>query len=474
MTTLIKNGTIITASDTIEADVLIEGEKVSLVGKNLNSDGLVIDAQGMLLLPGGIDVHTHLELPVSNTVSSDDFYSGHKAAAFGGTTTHIDFATQYKGWSLRQALDSYHEKAQGKTVIDYGFHITLTDLTDAVLNEIPSLVDEGVTTIKLLMAYKGTFQVDDTTLFKTLLKTAEAGMLTMVHCENGDAIDVLIKDAVANNLRAPRYHPGTKPAWLEAEATLRSIALAAVADAPLYIVHMTNEKSLDQLRYGRERGVRVMGETCTQYLFFTEDDLDRPNFEGAKWVCSPPLRTQHDNEALWRALQIDDLQVVSTDHCPFYFDGSIEHEYEGQPVKIPGKELGRDDFSKIPNGVPGIQDRLPVLWSEGVSKGRISPNRFVELTSTNPARIFGLYPRKGTIAVGSDADITIWDPNAKHTLNAQTSHQRTDYNIYEGWEVNGWPVKVFLRGNLLVDGEEWYGEAGGGTFLHRAPNASVL
>ncbi len=475
MKTLIKNGTLITASDTIQADVLIDGEQVSQIGRDLDTAGAqVTDATGQYLLPGGIDVHTHLELYVKDTVSSDDFYTGHKAAAFGGTTTHIDFANQAKGDALHKTLDDWHRRAQGKAVIDYGFHVTITDLTDDVLNEIPTLADEGVTTLKLLMAYKGAFQVDDTTLFKTLLKAAGCGMLTMVHCENGDAIDILIKEAVAQKHLDPIYHPRTRPFWAEAEATLRAIALAAIAGAPLYVVHMTCEAAVDQLRYARRRGLPVMGETCTQYLFFTEDDLARPDFEGAKFVCSPPLRTRRDNEALWHALAGGDLQAVSTDHCPFFFDGTREIDYEGRKVKIPGKELGRGDFTKIPNGVPGIGDRMIVLWSEGVGRGRISANRFVELTAANPAKVFGLYPRKGTIAAGSDADIVIWEPNLKKTLGVATSHQRTDYNLYEGWEVTGWPVKVFSRGRLLVDGERWLGKAGAGTYLHRKSHAPVL
>lgn len=473
MKTLIKNGTIVTASEAYTGDVLVNGEKIALIGMDLKADGAqVVDAAGKYLLPGGIDVHTHLELPFGGTVSSDDFYSGHKAAAFGGTTTHIDFVIQPKGGSLHDGLEQWHKKSNGKAVVDYGFHLAVTDLTDKVLDEIPSLANDGVTSLKLFMAYKGVLQVDDTTLFKALMKAAEHGMLIMVHAENGDAIDVLIQQAVARRNLTPEWHAHTRPAWCEAEATMRAVALAGVAGAPLYVVHVTCGMAVDQIAYGRARGLNVMGETCTQYLFFTVDELRRP--DGAKWVCSPPMRTKADNEALWAAIKNNDLQAVSTDHCPFFYDGTQEIEYEGKPVKIPGKELGKDSFAKIPNGVPGIQDRLPILWTYGVSAGRLTPNRFVELTATNPAKVFGLYPRKGTIAVGSDADIVIWDPNMKKTMSAKTSHHRTDYNLYEGWEVSGWAEKVFLRGNLLVDGDVWHGEPGGGTYLSRASHAAVV
>ena len=470
MPTIIKNGTLITASDTIQADVLIDGETIEVIGTNLETeDATVIDATNKYVLPGGIDVHTHLELNVGATVSSDDFYTGHKAAAFGGTTSHIDFAIPERGQSLRSGIEAWHAKAEGKAVIDYGFHANLVEVNDAIVEEIPALIHEGVTSIKALMAYKGRLQIDDTGLFRTLQKAGESGILTMVHAENGDAIDILIKEAVANKQLDPTAHARTRPAWTEAEATLRAVALAAVANAPLYVVHMTCEMAVDQLRYGHERGLNVMGETCPQYLFFTTDDLARPNFEGAKWVCSPPIRTQRDNAAMWQALQSGDLQIVSTDHCPFLFDGTQPIEYEGQPYQMPGKELGRDNFTKIPNGLPGLGDRMIVLWSEGVSKGRLSANRFVELTATNPAKIFGMYPRKGTIAVGSDADLLIWNPAAKRTYGKALSHQRVDYNLYEGWDVIGWPEKVFRRGELLVNGDQWLGCAGTGKFIRRKP-----
>jgi len=473
MKTLIKNGTVVTASDSIIADVLIEDEKVIALGANLpGEDANVIDARGKFILPGGIDVHTHLELVMMGTVSSDDFYSGHRAAAFGGTTSHIDFACQYKDESLKQALDNWRAKLQGKPVIDYGFHITITDPTDAVIDEIPSMIDEGITTIKLLLAYKGRLQVDDTAMFKIMQKAGEHGMLTMIHAENGDAIQILIDQSVAANRLSPVDHVLTRPHWAEAEATLRAISLAAMADAPVYIVHMTCQSSVEQLMYARSRGLKAMGETCPHYLFFTIDHLRRP--DGAKWVCSPPFRTESDNEFLWKSLAQNNLQVVGTDHCPFFFDGTKEIQYEDKRLKIPGKELGKDNFTLIPNGVPGIEDRMPILWSYGVRRGIISMNRFVELCCTNPAKIFGMYPRKGTIAVGSDADIVIWNPNLKKTVSVVNTHQRTDYNLYEGMELIGLPEKVFVRGNMIVDGEKWLGKAGQGKFLKRAAGAAVM
>ena len=473
MKTLIKNGTLVTAAETYSADVLIDGEKIALVGLNLPADGAqVVDAKGKYLLPGGIDVHTHMELPFGGTVASDDFYTGHKAAAFGGTTTHIDFVIQGKGETLHQAVENWHKKSDPKAVVDYGYHLAITDLTDKVMDEIPSMGKEGVTSLKLFMAYKGVLQIDDTTLFKAMMKAAEAGMLIMVHAENGDAIDVLVKEAVAKKNLTPEWHALTRPAWAEAEATMRAVALAGIAGAPLYVVHVTNAMAVDQIAYGRARGLPVMGETCTQYFFFTIDNLRQP--DGAKWVCSPPMRTAADNQALWEAVKNNSLQAVSTDHCPFFFDGTKEIEYEGQPVKIAGKELGAGNFSKIPNGVPGIEDRMPILWTYGVGKGRISLNRLVELCCTNPAKAFGLYPRKGTVAVGADADVVIWDPKMKRKMGVKNSHQRTDYNLYEGWEVTGYPEQVYLRGNLLVDGETWNGEPGGGMWLKRDAHAPVV
>lgn len=468
MATLIKNGTIITASDTVKADVLIDGEKITMIGQSLpEADHQVIEAEGLLLLPGGIDVHTHLELPFGGTVSSDDFFTGHKAAAFGGTTTHIDFVIQPVGGSLKEGVDAWHQKAGNKACIDYGFHMAVTDLRDEVMAEIPSMLNEGITSLKLFMAYKGLFQVDDTTLFRAMLTAAEHGMLIMVHAENGDVIAELKGRLLKAGKTEPQYHAVAQPALVEAEATGRAVTLAGIAGAPLYVVHMTCEESVEQLAWGRAKGFPVMGETCTQYMFVFEKDLARPNYEGAKFICSPPVRQPKDAPVLWRALANNTLQAVSTDHCPFWFEGGVKG-------RIPGKELGQGDFTKIPNGMPGIEDRMPVMWHHGVNGGHYSANRFVEITATNPAKIFGLYPRKGTIAVGSDADIVLWDPQREHTISAETHHMNTDYNVYEGMTVQGWPVRTLLRGRSIVVGDDWHGEQGSGQFLRRNPNAPVL
>jgi dihydropyrimidinase len=471
MGTLWKNGTIVTAADNYQADVLSEGGIVVAIGRDLPAaDHTVHDVSGKLLLPGGIDVHTHLELPVSATISSDDFFSGQRAAAFGGTTSHIDFAIQPVGGSLQDGLRHWHEKAGAKACIDYGFHANVSDMREDVLAEIADLPAAGVSSIKLLMAYKGTFQVDDTALFRTLQVAARHGILVMVHAENGDVIAGLQADLLAAGKTAPHYHLAARPAALEAEATCRAVHLAAVAGAQLYVVHMTCAAAVEQLALGRAKGYPVMGETCPQYLYAFEERLAgtaEDPFAGAKYVCSPPLRTRADGAALWRALAGDTLQAVSTDHCPFFYEG-------GRDGRLPGKELGRDDFLAIPNGLPGIEDRMPVLWHLGVNGGHISRNRFVALTSSNPARIFGMYPQKGTIAVGSDADILVWDPQARRTIRAGSHHMNCDYNVYEGLEVQGWPVQVFLRAHLIVDGTDWLGKAGSGRFLRRRPFADYL
>ena len=465
MATLIKNGTIITASETFQADILIENETISQIGKNLqHPNAEVIDATGKLIMPGGIDPHVHLDLPMFGTVSSDDHYTGHKAAAFGGTTTVMDFVVlEDKGFQY--SVDVWMKMAE-KAAIDYSFHMNLTQFNEKIAKEIPLLREMGITTLKVFTAYNGRLRIDDGSIFKVLRIAKENGMLIMAHCENGDVVETLIPEALAAGHATPEYHALTRPAWGAVEATLRMAAMAEQADAPMYIVHMNAGGEVDMLKYARERGVKVMGETCPQYLFFTIDQLRRP--DGAKWICSPPMRSEKDNARLWEGLSEGILQTIGTDHCPFYFDGTRSIVYEGREIAIPGKELGKDDFTKIPNGLPGIQDRLPILWTYGVRAGRITPNQFVAYNCTNPAKIFGLYPRKGTLLPGSDADIVIWDPEKRVKYGVVRSHQRTDYNLYEGWELVGYPEKVFLRGKCIVDGNVWNGAAGQGQFLKRS------
>ena len=472
MPTIIKSGTLITASETFEADILIDGEEITSVGKNIDIPGAqVVDASGKLVMPGGIDPHTHLDLPMFDTVSSDDHYTGHKAAAFGGTTTVMDFVPQGNG-SLQESIEKWHAKADPKAAIDFGFHMNITHLDDRVENEIPRLLDLGITTLKVFMAYNGRLRLQDGEIYRVLDIARQNGMLTMLHAENGDVIELLVSEALAAGQNSAEWHARTRPGWGGVEAVLRGAALAEQAGASLYVVHVNQTGEADQLQYARSHGINVMGETCPPYLFFTEDHLRRP--DGAKWICSPPMRTQEDNLGLWKALADDTLQTIGTDHCPFFFDGTQTIEYEGKQVAIPGKELGMDDFTKIPNGVPGVGDRLPILWTYGVRAGRISPNQFVALTSTNVAKIFGIYPKKGTLLPGSDADIVIWDPERQLTYGQAYSHHRTDYNLYENWELVGYPEKVFLRGDLIVEGDRWLGKRGGGQFLNRSPNAAIL
>src|SRR3990170_754212 len=406
-----------------------------------------------------------------NTVSSDDHYTGHKAAAFGGTTTVMDFVPQDYP-TLREAVEGWQVKAGAKAAVDWGFHMNITRLDDAVAEEIPQLLDMGITTLKVFMAYNGRLRLQDGEIFRLLRIARQHGMLTMLHAENGDVIDILVAEALAAGHTAPEWHAHTRPAWGGVEAVLRGAALAAQAGAPLYVVHMNTAGEVDQLRYARQRGLPVLGETCPQYLFFTVNHLRRP--DGAKWVCSPPMRTPDDNAGLWQGLADGTLQTIGTDHCPFFFDGTKSILYEGEPVAIPGKELGKDDFTKIPNGLPGVGDRLPILWTYGVRAGRITPNQFVALTSTNPAKIFGLYPRKGTLAPGSDADLVIWDPERRLTYGVAHARHRTDYNLFENWELVGYPEKVFLRGDLIVDNERWLGRAGMGRYLNRERGALII
>jgi dihydropyrimidinase len=464
MTLLIKNGMLISASETFHADLLIDGERITQIGQSLTvPNAQVIDAAGKFITPGGVDPHTHFDLPMFGTVSSDDHYTGHKAAAFGGTTTVIDFAS-LDFPSFRESVEAWHKKAQ-KAAIDYSFHMNLTRLDDSLAAEIPSLPGMGITTLKVFTAYNNRLRLDDGAIFRAMRIARDKGMLVMLHAENGDVIETLVAEALAAGKTSPEWHARTRPAWGAVEATFRAAALAAQADAPLYVVHMNAGGEVDMLRYARERGVKVMGETCPQYLFFTEDHLRRP--DGTKWVCSPPMRTSKDNARLWEGLKDGTLRTIGTDHCPFFFDGTKPIQYEGRKIAIPGKELGKNDFTKIPNGLPGVQDRLPILWTYGVRAGHISANQFVALTATTPAKIFGLYPRKGALLPGSDADIVVWDPEKKVKYGVAQSHQRTDYNLFEDWELVGYPDKVFLRGELIVDGSEWKGKSGHGQFLKR-------
>jgi dihydropyrimidinase len=466
MTTIIKNGVLITASERFKADILVEGEKISQIGQDLtHPNAEIIDAAGLYVLPGGVDPHVHLDLPMFNTVSSDDHYTGGKAAAFGGTTTMIDFVPQDEG-SLEENIERWHAKADPKASIDFGFHMNITRFNQNVAKEIFSLPDLGITSLKVFTAYNGRLRLSDGEIFRVMRVSRAAGMLTMLHAENGDVIDILTDEALLAGNTAPIFHAKTRPAWGAVEASLRAAALSAQAgDAPLYLVHMNTAGEVDQLAYAREHGLNMMGETCLQYLFFVEEDLTRE--DGAKWVCSPPMRTEVDNQRLWEGIKDGTIQTLATDHCPFFYDGTTPIEYEGEMVAIPGKELGADDFTKIPNGVPGIGDRMPIMWTQGVGTGRITPNQFVALHCTNPARIFGLYPRKGTLIPGGDADIAIWDPNKELRYGVKVAKHRTDYNLYEGWQLKGFPVKVFLRGQLIVDGEKWKGKPGMGQYLHQ-------
>jgi len=488
---LFKNGTIITASDMVQADLLVEGEVITLIGRDLSADGHeVVDCTGKYLMPGGIDVHTHLELPFGGTVSNDDFDTGHKAAAFGGTTSHIDFVIQPKGGSLHDGLNIWRKKAE-IAQIDYGFHLAVTDLRPEVLDEIPSLVADGVTSLKLFMAYKNVFQIDDATLYKTMQVAAANGMIVMVHAENGDVEASLTPKLLAQGKTDPIYHSHSRPPEIEGEATNRAAIMSGMTGCPLYVVHVTCEPAVEAIRRARAIGHPVMGESCTQYFFLTaERDLGAPDYEGSKYICSPPIRTDHDHGVLWQALKDGTLQHVSTDHCNFWFEGGVgpweawakEHnggnwvafEAQDPSYRRPGKELGKGNFAKIPNGMPGLEERMMVMWEHGVNSGRFSPQKFVELTSTNPAKIFGMYPQKGALTIGADADIVVWDPNHTHTLSVSNTHMRTDYIVYEGMEVTGKPTQVFLRGKKIVDGDHWLGHNGGGQFIHRHAHAPVL
>ena len=457
MSVLIKGGRIVTAGDDYVGDIFVEGESISLIGRSLDVQAdKVIDASGKYVIPGAVDPHTHMEMPFGGTVSCDDFTSGTVSAAFGGTTSLVDFCLQTPGQSLPDALATWHEKIERKKpVIDVGFHLAVTDLTDGGnLEDLAGMPDEGVTSYKLFMAYKGAIMVDDETLFKTMRVAAQTGALVMVHAENGDAIDVLVKEALAEGKTEPKWHAATRPPLTEGEATNRAIQLARVAGAPLYVVHVSCKESIEPIARARTDDWKAWGETCPQYLFLDETVLDQPNFEGAKYVFTPPPRPKVNQEHLWHALSTGVLSVVSTDHCPFNWDGQ--------------KTLGKDDFSRIPNGGPGIENRLHMLHHFGVREGRISMSRLVELVSTAPAKFFGMYPKKGTIAVGSDADIVVFDPEKEHTISARTHHSNVDYNLFEGTEVVGAPDTVLVRGKVIVENDNLVGSPGNGHFIHRA------
>ncbi len=474
MKMLIKSGTLITASEVFRADILVDGEKITQIGKNIEvseAEVEVINAEGMLVMPGGIDPHTHFDLPMFDTVSSDDHYTGHKAAAFGGTTTVMDFVPQGKA-TLAESVQVWREKADPKAAVDFSFHMNITRLDAEISAEIPELIGMGISSLKVFTAYNNRLRLADGDIYRVMRIAKEHGFLTMLHAENGDVIEVLVREALDAGHISPEWHARTRPAWGAVESTLRAIALSAQTDAPLYIVHMNVGGEVDQLRYGRARDVPVMGETCPAYLFFTIDHLRRP--DGAKWVCSPPMRTEQDNAGLWRGISDGTIQTIGTDHCPFFFDGTTPITYEGATVAIPGKELGKDDFTKIPNGLPGVGDRLPILWTYGVRAGKITANQFVALTSTNPAKVFGIYPQKGALLPGADADIVIWDPERRLTYGVAHAHHRTDYNLFEGWELIGYPQKVFLRGKMIVDGERWLGAAGMGKFIKRSTGSTIL
>jgi dihydropyrimidinase len=455
MSTLIKNGRIVTAEQDYSADIFIEKDKITTIGSNLKIEAdNVYDAKGKYVIPGGVDVHTHLDMPFGGTTSCDDFESGTKAAAFGGTTSLIDFAIQSKGMKMREALDIWWNKAENKATIDYGLHMIVTDLPDAHLEDMNDMVHEGVSSFKLFMAYPGVLMVDDATIFKAMKQTAQNGALVCMHAENGSVIDTIVKRTLAEGKTAPIYHALTRPTSAEGEAVNRAIALSEMAGAPVYIVHLSSNDALEKVAEARDKGLPTYAETCPQYLFLSiEENMNKPGFEDAKYVFTPPLREKWHQDKLWAGLRKNTLQVVSTDHCPFC--------YKEQ------KELGKGDFTKIPNGGPGIEHRLQLLYSGGVGEKRISLNRWVELCSTTPAKMFGLYPRKGTIAAGSDADVVIWDPDKEYTISAHTHHMCTDYSMFEGKKMKGNAETVFSRGEVIVKDNKFLGKAGRGKFVKR-------
>jgi len=453
MRTLIRSGTVVTATETTRADVIVEDEKVAAIGVGMPVEAdKVIDATDRYVMPGGVDPHTHFDLPFGGSFCSDDFGTGSRAAAFGGTTTVVDFALQGTGEGLRKGLDTWHEKAQ-KSCIDFGFHMIVKEVNEPVLKEMDELVGEGVTSFKLFMAYPGVFMLDDASIFTVMQRASKSGALIMMHAENGGPIDVLVKQYLADGKTDPVNHGLTRPAAMEGEAVHRVFKLAELAGTPAYIVHLSSRDALNAVRDARDRGLPAFAETCPQYLYLSQDDMARPGFEGAKFVCSPPLRPKDHQEELWSGLRQGDIQIVSTDHAPFNFKGQ--------------KDLGVGDFSKIPNGLPSVEDRYTLIF-QGVHTGKVELNRFVQLVATAPAKMFGLYPRKGTIAPGSDADIVVFDPNHERTISAASHHMNVDYSAFEGTKVKGLPEVVLQRGAVLVENGEFHGKEGQGTFLARS------
>jgi len=459
-TVAITGGTVLSPSGAVAADVLVDGERIAALASP-GSDAArswaaaadrALDAAGQYVLPGGIDVHTHMEMPFGGTSSADTFETGTRAAAWGGTTTIIDFAVQSRGTSLLATLDKWHAKADGNCAVDYGFHMIISDVNDGTLKEMETCIGAGVNSFKMFMAYPGVFYATDGEILRAMQRAAETGAMIMMHAENGIAIDELVAQALAEGRTGPVQHGLTRPPELEAEATQRAITLARVTGAPLYIVHLSAAQALDAVTAARDTGQNVFAETCPQYLYLSLEDLARPGFEGAKYVASPPLRPREHQGSLWRGLRTGDLSVVSTDHCPFCFSGQ--------------KELGRGDFSKIPNGMPGVEHRMDLLH-QGVAAGELTLARWVEVACTTPARMFGLYPRKGIIAPGSDADIVIYDPRASQTLSARTHHMNVDYSAYEGMPISGQVRTVLSRGQVVIDGGEYHGRTGHGRFLRR-------
>ncbi|MDX2214641.1 MAG: dihydropyrimidinase [Oculatellaceae cyanobacterium bins.114] len=466
---LIKGGRIVTAVDDYVADILIRDGRIEAIAREIPAEAFEVhNAAGLMVLPGGVDVHTHMEFDLGNAQTCDTYETGTRSAAFGGTTTIIDFALQRQGQTAKQALDQRLALAEPQVCVDFGFHIILTDVNPAVLSELPDLINhDGISSFKMFMAYPGVLMVDDANIFRSMRTVGNHGGMINLHAENGGVIQVLIEEALAQGNTSPKYHALTRPSIMEGEASHRAIRLAELAEIPVYLVHLSAEEALAAVVEARDRGIPAFAETCPHYLFLTIEEYDRPGFEGAKYVMTPPLRSHKCQHALWRGLKFDDLQIVSTDHCPFCFN-------EAPYGLNKSKQLGRDNFEQIPNGAPGVELRVPLLFDGGVNAGKISLNRFVQLTSTAPAKMFGLFPQKGAIAVGSDADLVLFDPNKTHILSASTHHSNVDYSLYEGRSVTGKVEKVFLRGQLIVNGDEWLGKPGMGQFLKRSASGRVM